>query len=79
LVEEEIVLTGDGTGQNLLGIIPQALPYSGSMYAVSQENALDRVLLAVVQMAMQNMDMPLATKATQCAQQPTNCQITQGQ
>lgn len=48
LAEEHQVLAGDGTGQNLLGIIPQAQPFAPP-FAIQDENALDRVLLAIAQ------------------------------
>ena len=48
LTEEAQILAGDGTGQNLLGLIPQARAFSPA-FAVAQENALDRILLAIVQ------------------------------
>ena len=48
LVEEEQILSGDGTGQNILGIIPQALPYTAP-FTIEDENGLDRILLALVQ------------------------------
>jgi HK97 family phage major capsid protein len=48
LVEEHQILAGDGTGQNLKGIIPQALAFDPP-FVVAQENALDKILLAIVQ------------------------------
>jgi len=48
LAEELQVLAGDGTGQNILGIIPQAQPFVPP-FAIEDENALDRILLAIVQ------------------------------
>lgn len=48
LAEEHQILGGDGTGQNLLGIIPQAQPFAPP-FAIQDENALDRVLLAIAQ------------------------------
>ncbi len=48
LVEEGQIISGDGTDQNLMGLIPQALPYAPA-FAVAHENALDRILLAIVQ------------------------------
>ena len=48
LKEEDQLLVGDGTDQNILGLIPQATAFSPP-FAVEQENALDRVLLAIVQ------------------------------
>lgn len=48
LAEETQLLSGDGTGVNLLGIIPQATAYSAA-FAVTGETALDRLRLAVLQ------------------------------
>jgi HK97 family phage major capsid protein len=48
LVEEQQVLFGDGTGQNLKGIVPQAQSFSPP-FSVDDENGLDRILLAIVQ------------------------------
>lgn len=46
--EEAQLLNGDGTGQNLLGIIPQASAYSAA-FAVTGETAIDRIRLAMLQ------------------------------
>ena len=46
--EEQQLLYGDGTGANLLGIIPQATAYSGA-FSITGETAIDRLLLALVQ------------------------------
>ncbi len=46
--EEAQLLNGDGTGQNLLGIIPQATAYSAA-FAVTGETAIDRLRLAYLQ------------------------------
>jgi HK97 family phage major capsid protein len=48
LKEEQQILAGDGTGQNLHGLIPQAQVFAPA-FSVAQENALDRILLAIVQ------------------------------
>ncbi|HEY4941410.1 MAG TPA: phage major capsid protein [Rhizomicrobium sp.] len=48
--EEAQILAGDGTDQNLLGIIPQALPFSAP-FVVADENPLDRILLGILQAA----------------------------
>ncbi|MBA2588719.1 MAG: phage major capsid protein [Alphaproteobacteria bacterium] len=48
LAEEHQILAGDGTGQNLLGLIPQAQAFAPP-FAIQDENALDRVLLAIAQ------------------------------
>jgi HK97 family phage major capsid protein len=47
-VEETQLLLGDGTGQNILGIVPQATAYSGA-FAVTGETAIDRLRLAILQ------------------------------
>jgi HK97 family phage major capsid protein len=47
-VEENQLLLGDGTGQNILGIVPQATAYSGA-FAVTGETAIDRLRLATLQ------------------------------
>lgn len=46
--EEEQLLNGDGTGQNLHGIIPQATGYSAA-FSVSAETAIDKMRLAMLQ------------------------------
>jgi len=46
--EEAELLNGDGTGQHLLGIIPQATAYSAA-FAVTGETAIDRIRLAMLQ------------------------------
>lgn len=46
--EEAELLTGDGTGQHLLGIVPQATAYSAA-FAVTGETAIDRIRLAMLQ------------------------------
>lgn len=46
--EEALLLYGDGTGQNILGIVPQASAYSGA-FAVTGETAIDRIRLAMLQ------------------------------
>ena len=46
--EENQLLFGDGTGANLLGLVPQATAYSGA-FAVTGETAIDRIALAVLQ------------------------------
>ena len=48
LTEEAQMLVGDGSGQNLLGIIPQATAFS-AVFAVTGETALDRLLLGIAQ------------------------------
>lgn len=51
LAEEAEVLNGDGTGQHLLGLIPQATAYSAA-FAVTGETAIDRIALALGQAEM---------------------------
>lgn len=48
LKEEAQLLYGDGDGQNLHGIVPQATAYIAP-FAVEDENRLDQLLLAVAQ------------------------------
>lgn len=49
--EEQQLLLGDGTGQNLTGIIPQATAYSAE-FAVASETAIDKVRLGMLQAAL---------------------------
>lgn len=49
--EEQQLLSGDGTGQNLLGIVPQATAYSAPM-SLSAETSIDRMRLAQLQAAL---------------------------
>lgn len=46
--EEQQLLNGDGTGQNLLGIIPQATAYAAPI-ALADQNILDVLRLAMLQ------------------------------
>jgi HK97 family phage major capsid protein len=48
LAEEAELLYGDGTGQHLLGIIPQATAYSAA-FSPTDTNSLDILLLAALQ------------------------------
>lgn len=48
LAEEAQLLNGDGTGANLLGLIPQATTYSAA-FTVTDETAIDRLRLAILQ------------------------------
>lgn len=48
LVEENQLLNGDGTGQNLLGIIPQATAYAAPITVPTPTN-IDQVRLAILQ------------------------------
>jgi HK97 family phage major capsid protein len=50
-VEENQILNGDGTGQNLYGIIPQATAYSAA-FTPSSETAIDKMRLAMLQAAL---------------------------
>ena len=49
--EELQLLSGDGTGQNLLGIIPQATAYSPA-FAPAAETVIDKLRLAMLQAAL---------------------------
>lgn len=51
LVEEEQLLAGDGTGQNLLGLIPQATPYDTSRSKVG-DTRIDIVRRAMTQLRL---------------------------
>jgi len=51
LKEEQQLLYGDGTGQNLLGIVPQATPYAAPI-AIADLNKLDVLRLAMLQAAL---------------------------
>lgn len=48
LAEENEFLAGDGTGQHILGLIPQAAAFSAP-FAVTGETGIDRVALALIQ------------------------------
>jgi HK97 family phage major capsid protein len=48
-VEEAQLLAGDGTGQNLLGLIPQATPYAYATYSKSTDTVIDRLRRAILQ------------------------------
>ncbi len=49
LVEEKQLLAGDGTGQNLLGIIPQAVAYNVALN-VAGDTRIDRIRHAIYQL-----------------------------
>lgn len=49
LVEEAQLLAGDGTGQNLLGLIPQATAYNFATYSIGSDTKIDRVRRAALQ------------------------------
>lgn len=48
-VEEQQILAGDGTGQNLLGLIPQATAYAFGTYSESTDTKIDRLRRAMLQ------------------------------
>lgn len=48
-VEEQQLLNGDGTGQNLLGIIPQATAYAAPFDPAGTETNIDFIRLAMLQ------------------------------
>lgn len=50
-VEEAQLLNGDGTGQNLEGLVPQATAFAPA-FAPTDETAIDRLRLAVLQVAL---------------------------
>jgi HK97 family phage major capsid protein len=50
--EEQQLLTGDGTGQNLLGIIPQATAYVAPFDPAGTETGIDMIRLAMLQAAL---------------------------
>ena len=43
------LLAGDGTGQNLLGLIPQATAYAFATYSVAGDTKIDRLRRAILQ------------------------------
>src|SRR5690606_29707971 len=49
--EEAQLLNGDGTGQNLLGIVPQATAYSAE-FTPDSATAIDTMRLAMLQAAL---------------------------
>lgn len=51
-VEEQQLLNGDGTGQNLLGIMPQATAYAAPAGAAAAATSLDVLRLAMLQAAL---------------------------
>lgn len=50
-VEENQLLNGDGTGQNLNGIVPQATAFSGA-FAPSAPTSIDQLRLAILQVML---------------------------
>jgi HK97 family phage major capsid protein len=53
-IEETQILLGDGTGQNLHGLIPQATPYA-PQFPVTGEQELDTILMAIAQAETSNV------------------------
>ncbi|MBL3594808.1 phage major capsid protein [Rhodovulum sulfidophilum] len=51
LVEENQLLNGDGTGQNLLGIIPQATPYVSPLTG-ADTTSIDKIRLMMLQASL---------------------------
>lgn len=51
LVEETQLLKGDGTGQNLSGLVSEATSYSGA-FVVTGETSIDRLRLALLQASL---------------------------
>lgn len=47
--EEDQLLNGDGTGQNLHGLIPQATTYANPLAGLPNETMIDRLRLALLQ------------------------------
>jgi HK97 family phage major capsid protein len=54
-VEEQQLLNGDGTGQNLLGIIPQATAYALPAGAAATGQIIDQVRAAMLQVALTDL------------------------
>ncbi|MDI7923396.1 phage major capsid protein [Ferirhizobium litorale] len=50
-VEENQLLNGDGTGQNLNGVLPQATAFAPA-FAPAEETAIDRLRLAILQVIL---------------------------
>ena len=48
-VEEQQLLAGDGTGQNLYGTIPQATAYDFATYSATSDTKIDRLRRAILQ------------------------------
>jgi HK97 family phage major capsid protein len=51
LVEENQILNGDGTGQNLLGLIPQATAYTTPLVGADTQS-IDKIRLMMLQAAL---------------------------
>ncbi|MBA3446363.1 MAG: phage major capsid protein [Pseudaminobacter sp.] len=54
LVEESQLLNGDGTGQNLLGLIPSATAYVAP-FTITSPNMIDMIGLAILQNALADL------------------------
>ncbi|SFU67812.1 MULTISPECIES: phage major capsid protein [unclassified Methylobacterium] len=54
LKEEQQLLYGDGTGQNLLGMVPQATPYAAPV-AFTGGTSLDTIALAILQTSLADL------------------------
>lgn len=54
LEEEEQILTGDDTGENLDGIIPQATAFDGGGISEGSDTELDTILAAATQLRLAN-------------------------
>lgn len=53
LAEDSQILLGDGTGENLLGLYPQATPYSApSGISITSPNKIDKLRLALLQASL---------------------------
>lgn len=52
LVEEGQLLSGDGTGQNLKGILPQATPFHETAYHIATDTKVDTIRRAALQVRM---------------------------
>ncbi|KQT57479.1 MULTISPECIES: phage major capsid protein [unclassified Aureimonas] len=49
MVEEAQILGGDGTGQNLLGIVPQSTAFAFGTYSLPSDTKIDRIRRAILQ------------------------------
>lgn len=49
LVEEQQLLFGNGTGQNLLGIVPQASTFNEDLIKITNATPIDRIRYALLQ------------------------------
>lgn len=55
LKEEDQLLNGDGTGQNILGMVPQATAYSAPFVPTGTVTMIDMIGLAILQGALTNV------------------------